>query len=528
MGNAFRVTVQYYYQLLTGWYRLSERVADFANLSRRISLLILLVSLGVAYLLALAIAQEMWIGVGLLMLAFVALPLFALRPEWLIISVAFAVASLISPVFWDVLAFAEQGITLPNILVFYGVLILLFRFILSPASVGSLWSTPTTIAVLLFLVLSVGLPFLYHAGVAGLSYRKELAEMQHMILWLVYFLCIGLCTSGRAFKTLQVGILSVAVLGALPTILQALIGEQALFFLKLTQKDIRLEQMEGLTRVIPPGENLMLVAFFVAWQMVVESSGAKRLGWSALAALYGFALLMTLTRHSWFAVLFGLGVFWQFSDVRTKVNIAIVLVLVSSLIGAVVLLVRSPGVSNPDDFFARIYRRFMSTFAEDPQRHSLTTVSSVGQRVYEMRVILDHVTDSPWIGVGWSTRLPLKIAWDPYRGHTVNMTSYVHNSFWWIVAKGGIVGTLGLLILWVTGIWRGYQLYRRATDPSARAWLLALWVGFLGLILAAQFEPVFWIRNRLIAAALTLALMELVYHFSPLQAGKTRSESTTS
>lgn len=517
MNGALRWMQESYHNWLIIRYRLAERVAEFANLSRRISLLILVIGLSAGYLLALAIANEAWIGVGLLLVLTVALPFFALRPEWLVISCAFAVASLISPLFWDVLAFAERGITLPNVLVFYGLLILLFRFTVNAPINRSLWSTPTTIAVVLFLLLSAVVGFVYHSSLGGLSYRKELAELQHMILWLTYFLCIGVCTDRRTLGTVQAGILGVAAIGALPTILQAIVGEQVLFFLKLTQKDIRLEQMEGLTRVIPPGENLMLVAFFIAWQMVVMSSGPKRLGWVALSALYGFALLMTLTRHSWFAALFGLGVFWLFSSVRNKVNTAIALVIVGTLIGSAVLLVRSPSVAHPDDFFARISRRFMSTFAEDPQRYMLTRVSSVGQRVYEMNVILDHITESPWLGLGWSTRLPLKIAWEPYRQHTINMTTYVHNSFWWIVAKGGIVGVLGLLVLWLTGAVRGYQLYRKATDQFARAWLLALWVGFLGLILAGQFEPVFWIRNRLIAAALTLALMELVYHFGQSQ-----------
>ncbi len=500
--------------MLVGWFRLQEKLAEYFNLSRRLSLLIMVLGIIQAYLLARTLIDENWLLLGLLLVVFLLLPAFAVRPEWIVISVAFLIASIVSPLFWEVLALAERGITLPNILVFYGVLILLLRFAATTPSNVELWKTPTTLAVTVFLLLSTVVGFLYHVTGLGLPYRKELAELQHMIMWLVYYLVLGFCVDERRLRTLQVGILAVAALGALPTILQAVTGPGVLLFLKLSPRDIRIEQMEGLTRVIPLGENLITVTFLISWQMMVASTGAKRLGWGLLCALYGVALLMTLTRHVWFSILFALAAFWFFSDTRTKINTTIAVVLLSSVIGLFVVILSPVGSYSRDDFFARVYRRFLSTFAEDPQQHTITRVSSVGQRVYEMRTIVSKLPESPWLGYGWSTRLPLKIAWEPYRGHTVNHTTYVHNSFWWILGKGGIVGAIGLLVLWITGILRGYHLYSTATDPYARAWLLALWVGFLTLIVAAQFEPVFWVRNRLLAVAITLAFMECVYYFS--------------
>ncbi len=514
MSGIAQQALQSYRRLLVGWFRLQEKLLDYFNLSRRLSLLILLLGAIQAYLLARTIMDESWLLLGLLVIGFLVLPVLALRPEWIVVSVAFLVASLISPVFWDTLALAERGVTLPNILVLYGLLILLFRLASGQPVNSELWKTPTTVAITVFLILTVITGFLYHVIVMELPYRKELAELEHMILWLTYYLVLGLCVDERRLRHVQIGILLVAALGAVPTILQAIFGPERLFFLKLTQRDIRIVPTEGLTRVIPLGENLITVTFLISWQMMIASRGAKRLGWGLLGTLYGFALLMTLTRHVWFGVLFALAILWLLSDTRTKVITAIAAALLSSVIASVVLLARPAGGYTRDDFFSRISRRFLSTFAEDPQQHSFTRHSSVGQRVYEMRTIMQHWAQSPWLGYGWSTRLPLKIAWEPYRGKTVNPVTYVHNSFWWILGKGGIVGAAGLLLLCITGIIRGYQLYRRAVDPFARAWLLALWGGFFAIIVAAQFEPVFWVRNRLIAVALTLAFAECVYYFS--------------
>jgi len=508
-----RVLQQSTHQVLVAYYRLSERVADFFNLSRRLSLLALLIALGLSYLLALAIFHEAWIGVGLIMVVFVVLPVLAVRIDWLIISVMLAVASLISPVFWDTLALAEEGITLPNIMILLGLLMLVLRAAAGYTSPRALWLNPTTLAVMFFLSM-VAIAFVYHVMVLRLPYRKELAELLHLMMWMLYFLTLGVLRDRRVLRTLQFGLLGVAFIGAVPTALQSIFGEEALFFIKLTHKDIRLEQAEGLLRVIPPGDNLLLVAFLVCAQMVALSRGGKRLGWLLLLGVYTTAILMTLTRHTWFAALLGLGIFWLFADTRTKVNTAIVSIIIAFVAASVVLLTRPVKVHTPDDFFAKIGRRFISTFYEDPQQYSLSRVTSMGQRTNEMRFVLSKLPESPWFGYGWSVRQPVKIAYTPYVGTTYQPTTYIHNSFWWIVGKGGIVGTAGLLVLWLTGIWRGYRLYRAATDPHTKAWLLALWVSFLCLILAAQFEPVFWIRNRIVAPAMVLALMEGIHYFS--------------
>ncbi|MCS6830709.1 MAG: O-antigen ligase family protein [Armatimonadota bacterium] len=514
MTNVPSAVVQFYHRILVAYYRLAERTAEFFNLSRRLSLAMLVVSLLGAGLATLALINNLPVAVGLIVVLFVLLPYLAIRPEWTVIVVAFAVASLISTVFWDALALGEQGITLPNILVAYGLLVVAIRAAAGVNVNRQLWSTPSSIALLAFLAISIGFTFFYHILVTGLSYRKELSVIQHNIMWLLYFVFIGAATNERKLRLLQGGILAVAFIGSIPTILQAVIGEQALFFLKLTQKDIRLERTEGLLRVLPPGENLILVALLVATQMAVISSGGKRLGWLALTATYAMAILMTLTRHAWFSALFALAIFWWFSDTRTKVNTLIGGVLAATVVLLLAAITTPLTVYQSESFFAKIERRFLSTFQEDPLQFSHARVSSVGQRTYEMTYILRRLPETPWFGFGWSAELPVRLDTNPYMGMVFSKTTYIHNSFWWIVAKGGIVGAIGLLLLWVVVILRGYYLYKHAPDVQSRAWLLALWVGFMALIIAGQFEPVFWMRSRIIAVVVTLALMETVFYFS--------------
>lgn len=531
MANVTNALTQLYHRSLTRYYRLSEWWAEFFNLSRRLSLLILVVALVGAWLTVQAVMVETWgdwrvylIYSGFVLVPFVLLPLLALHPEWIVVAVTLAVASVISPVFWDLLPGTEVGLSLPNFLVAYALLIIAIRYFVGISSSPRLWFSPTSIAVVAFLVLSVGAGLLYHTMVHRLPYRKEIAEMQHMVMWLLFFVFIGVATNPRVLRTLLIGILAVAFIGSIPTILQAVIGEQALFFLKLTQRDIRLERTEGLLRVLPPGENLILVAFLISCQLLAISSGVKRWGWGLLAAVYGTAILMTLTRHSWFTSLFGLGIFWLFGNARTKLNILLIGSLVVLLVISTAAFVRPVRLHAEDDFFAKIARRFVSTFHDDPTQYSLSRVTSMGQRTNEMMFVLGKLPESPWFGYGWSVKQPVKIEYNPYLGSaTFSSVTYIHNSLWWIVGKGGIVGTIGLLILWLTGGVRGYLLYRRCTDMYAKAWLLALWVGFLGLIIAGQFEPVFWFRNRIVAPALTLAMMETIFYFS-----QNRQEESTS
>ncbi len=514
MSGVSRAVTQSYTRLLILTYRLGERLDEAWNLSRRLSLLMLvLAALGSAGIAA-AVFYEDWFSVAALMVLFVLLPALVVFPELIVVCVLLAVASLVSPAFWDTLAFGERGVTLPNLLIALGVLVVLMRTCAGNLPHAALWRNPTTYAVAFFLIISVPVGLIYHHLVTGLTIRSQLSEMQDMLLWLVYFIIIGIVVTQRSLRYLQFGLLFVAFVGAVPTILQAILGERALLFLKLTEWDIPLMKMEGLLRVLPPGHYLYVVSFFVAVQMSSVSSAARRWGWLVLAAVYGLAILMTLTRHSWFGALFGLGLLWLFGDSRTKSVTLILVGVVLAVVTSLVLMVRAVPAGQPNDFFAKIQRRFISTFAENPEHYALGSPTSVGQRVFETRYVLNKFPESPYFGFGWGTKHPLRIRRSPYVGSTYEVRTYIHNSLVWILGKGGLVGVLGLLTLWTTVAVRGYRLYRQTSEPYARAWLLALWVSFLVLLLAAQFEPVFFIRNRIVAPVMVLGLMETVYYFS--------------
>lgn len=514
MAGVSRAMTQSYHRILTVYYRLSERVAESFNLSARLSLLMLLIAaLGCAGIAA-AVFYEAWFGVVALMILFVLLPALIVYPELIIICVLLAVASLVSPAFWDTLALGDRGITLPNMLVALGLVIVLMRACAGNLPIRALWVNPTTLAILVFLTLSVPVGLIYHRIFGGLTIRSQLSEMQDMIIWMVYFIIIGIVVTSKTLRHLQIGLLFVALVGSVPTILQAIVGERALFFLKLTEWDIPLMKMEGLVRVLPPGHYLYVVSFLVSTQMAIASSGSKRWGWGMLALIYGLAILMTLTRHSWFGAMLGVGLLWLFGDSSTKAKAVILLGLVVAAIVSLTMMMRPVPVYQPTDFFAKIQRRFLSTFTEDPEHYALGSPTSIGQRVFETRYVLNKFPESPWFGFGWGTKHPLRIRRSPYVGSTYEVRTYIHNSFVWILGKGGLIGIAGLLALCFTGILRGYLLYKQATDQYARAWLLALWVAFLVLLLAAQFEPVFWIRNRIVSLVMVLALMECIHYFS--------------
>jgi hypothetical protein len=72
------------------------------------------------------------------------------------------------------------------------------------------------------------------------------------------------------------------------------------------------------------------------------------------------------------------------------------------------------------------------------------------------------------------------------------------------------------------------MLYKRTSPDKTyvRSWLLALWISWLMLLLAAQFEPVFWTKNRLVAPAMILALMEGLYYFGTKNTADSQASET--
>jgi hypothetical protein len=502
--------------VLSAYYRLAESVQEYFNLSRRLNLLIFAIALLGSIGIAVSVQYEAWIGTILLMLVMVVVPLMVVYPELIVVGILLCVASVVSPFLWDRIFLGDRGITLPNLLIALGLTVVLFRHITGKNSPGKLWFSPSAVAIVTLLLLTVPAGLLYHYLFRGWSIRSQLSEMEYMLAWLIFFIAIGIMRTEKTVRNLQVGFLFVAAVGALATVLQALLREKAVFFLRLAEWDIPVRDTEGLLRVLPPGQYLFLVGLMVSTQMSTVRAGPRRWGWIALTALYGLAVVFTLTRHSWFGALFGLGLIWLFGSSRTKVNLLLIAFLTVAVVGSLTMFARPAWVTQPTDIVAKLQRRFVSTFTEPPNRYTYGVPSSVGQRLFEMRYILDRLPESPWFGLGWGTKHPLRVTKSPYVGSTYEMRTYIHNSILWILGKGGIVGLAGLLILIFTGLIRGYWLYR-ITPPQetyARSWLLALWISWLMLLLAAQFEPVFWTKNRLVAPAMVLALMEGLYYFS--------------
>lgn len=516
MTGVPRVVTQSYYRVVSGYYRLAESFQDYWNLSRRLNLLIFAIALLGSVGIAVSVHYEAWVGTILLMLVMVLVPLMVVYPELIVVGILLCVASVVSPFLWDRIFLGDRGITLPNLFISLGLTVVLFRHLTGKTSPGKLWGSPSTIAILVFLILTVPAGLLYHYLFRGWSIRSQLSEMEYMLAWLIFFIAIGIMRTEKTVRNLQVAFLSVAAVGALATVLQALLREKAVFFLRLAEWDIPVRDTEGLLRVLPPGQYLFLAGLIISAQMSTVREGPRRWGWIALTALYGLAVVFTLTRHSWFGALFGLGLIWLFGSSRTKVNLLLIAFLAVAVVGSLTMFARPAWVTQPTDIVAKLQRRFISTFTEPPNRYTYGVPSSVGQRIFEMRYILDRLPESPWFGLGWGTKHPLRVTKSPYVGSTYEMRTYIHNSVLWILGKGGIVGLAGLLILVITGLIRGYWLYR-ITPPQetyVRSWLLALWISWLMLLLAAQFEPVFWTKNRLVAPAMTLALMEGLYYFS--------------
>lgn len=506
MTGALRTLSDYYTKVMVLRYRLSERIGDYFHLSRRLNLLILALSLLLCWVLAIAITNEAWITVVGLMVLGVILPLLTLFPETAVLLVAIMLSSVISPLLWDKLPSLYKGLSIPYLLLIYAAVVVTWKQVVTLSPNLKRWVTPNSLAIIAFLVLVVPVGLGYHTLIAGAPALKQLAEMRHLVTWLIFFILTGSLTSERRLHVLLAGILIIAALGSLASILQGIFGEKALFFLKLGEKDIRLEYSEGLVRVLPPGM-LFSMAFIIGWQMTSASSGLKRVLWLLLTLLGAGAILFTQLRHFWILGLLALLLMWWHSAPQTKTAMAMTAMLLVTLAAAFIALSRSTPASRSDDFFARLQRRWESTFQEEPRQYS----TSLGFRMREIAQLSEQWKRSPWFGIGHGKPYRVDQRWDPYVGSaTYTFNSYVHNSFWWALGKGGIIAAIGIVVLWIVGIVRGYQLQRQAICSEARAWLLALWICYVVFVLSAQLHPAFWIDKNIVAIATTLGLMEVI------------------
>jgi O-antigen ligase len=344
-------------------------------------------------------------------------------------------------------------------------------------------------------------------SVVNLGTDVNLMEFQWRILfsYLLFFTVTNLIRTRQQLMTLIAGLFAIATIVALLMIVQQILGPSVVILPgRVEIADVYQVRFTGVTRILPPGQSLVLVMFLPAVLLIIFRQRRTwidvLLGLSAALLLVGLAF--TFTRGFWAGIVVaGAAMFLRVSgEQRKKMILFFCLLLLITIITIPLLSVFSPKAGRViDALYARV-----ATFAE-PNR--ALNSSSWQYRVEEGKFARLTIQENPWLGVGPGNDYRPQF-WSGDR-----LTHYVHNTYLFILVDMGIVGLIPFIWFTVVFLVRGARLGIVIRDRGLRAIALGFTLSYVAVLIVGIVAPVFMEWYWPPVLAIMFGVNEVIYRF---------------
>jgi O-antigen ligase len=325
-----------------------------------------------------------------------------------------------------------------------------------------------------------------------LTINDSLGEMRVMLSYLTFFVVTNLVREERQLRSLLRGMFFLATVVALAMIAQYALGT-AVSILPGRVETLRTAGTTsyGITRVLPPGQSLVLVAF-ISLTVVLLQTRTPLLDIVSLIQLgvIGLSVILTFNRSFWIASALALFLVGLLASLRDKLKYAQI-VFWTVLIGAVVInLLLALNVVAVIKFFDGAMVRMSSLVNPDTVNES-----SLQYRVIEDTYAYPQIAAHPYIGLGLGASYR---PWD-YRldyGPITSNHTYIHNGYLWTILKTGFIGFLFLMCFLLLYLKRAFQNWKRIPDLYLKGIVLSFAVSIVGVLVALFVNPIisddFW------------------------------------
>jgi hypothetical protein len=330
-------------------------------------------------------------------------------------------------------------------------------------------------------------------AILGSSVEVEAARRAIRVVsyYLTFFVVTNLVRKDHQVIFLLRGLLLLATVVALAMIAQFLVGESTPFLPgRVETLSTWGETWSGITRILPPGQSLIVVAFIVTTATLVLDefrpiSVLRFLQWGLL----GLAIVLSFNRSSW--VQLGLALFLLVCLVRRQDKQRLIgWGLLVVLLGAAILPFT---FYEPESLAAQAVR---ASFGRLVTLVSVGTARESGMqwRYLETEYALPQIASHPLIGLGlgatyrpWDPRLD----WTGPGGTGWDASAYIHNGHLWILLQSGLLAYLCLMWLSLAFLVRGLKYWRSVFNSQMRGIVLGFTLTYLGVLIGAIVNPMF-------------------------------------
>ncbi len=442
----------------------------------------LAIGLGLVLGLLTAWISPLWTAVLLIGIAFV--PIALKRPELFVLAYLVISASVLHQTKQESISLGFGTLYLTDVLLLMPLGLIFVRWLAEPHF--HLTRTPLDAPLLIFLVTSV-LSTVIAVVSGAVPFLATLGEIRVVASYLLFFAVTNLITEKRQVTLLVEGILLLATVAGLATILQSLLGPS---FVVLAGRIEAFSTQQMIYRVIPPGQSILVVAFLtlVAF-LILEKPGVLNFNiWRYVqCGVTGVAVLITFFRASWVSLGLCLLILAYIVGHKARQRFTIWALTAIVIVGLAVLVFAGQPDSRGATFMATVADRLNSL--ADPATYT-DPASSLRWRdfeyTYAVPKVLANLAD-PFVGLGYgATYRPLLPPrdWAGFDGR-----GFIHNGFLWIMLKSGIVGFLGMLWFLVAALVRGLKHWKEVPEPNLRAAVVAFSLVFVIVLIVSNVEP---------------------------------------
>jgi hypothetical protein len=405
------------------------------------------------------------------------------RPEFGLLGILLATSTIISADDIPLLPIGIGSLTIVDIGLLGILGLILLHRLVEPNF--RLFRTPLDLPLLLFYGLS--LVSTIAAGLQPLpttEFKLAMKDVRLITYYLTFFIVTTLVRSQRQQRFLLQGMLLLSTAVAMAMVVQYAMGASVILLPgRVESLSVLDASYHEVTRILPPGEALVLVGFIVTLVILVLTPMRPAQLLTVLqCCLLGIGVVLTFNRNFWVMILLA-GVL--LSILAGKALLKRLLWVLPYVFVALVILQFTPSDSKGS------VQQLLRASIERASTLTSTDVLSADSLVFrevENKYALAHLSQIPLLGLGLGARYRpfTTLDWEAYDGR-----GYIHNGHFWIMLKSGILAYLCLMWLSALFLLRGFRHWRSVSDPVLRSGVLAFTLTYVGILIACIVNPMF-------------------------------------
>ena len=315
-----------------------------------------------------------------------------------------------------------------------------------------------------------------------LTFNGSLGEIRVIMSYLTFFVVTNLVREERQLRVLLRGLFFLATVVALAMIAQYLLGN----YVQILPGRVETLGTEGVsfmgvTRIIPPGESLVFVAFLaITVTLAIDKLKLKNVPQILICGLTGLGVMLTFKRNLWIAVFIALLLLAFLSWWRIRLKMVGGILVVLSIATIILLPILSQPESEMNKLVTGAFDRLASltnpkTF-EDPD-------SSLRWRDFEYQYALPQIISHPLLGLGLGTKYrPFVLGKD---SQVSDLRGFIHNGHLGIMVKSGLLAYGSFLAFSLISLIHGFKFWRRIPNKQFQAILLGFSLSYLGILIGS-------------------------------------------